>query len=208
MSKREAPLDALSPYLPEGSYEHIAKYLVRYKVHLTITRERSTILGNYRSAFNGKNHRISVNGNLNKYSFLITLIHELAHLLTFEKYGARVQPHGSEWKQEYSKLLAVYISHDVFPDDIEKELIETMRNPSATSCAETSLLRVLRRYDPQKPGFYLLEELPEQSIFKTRNGVLFRKLHQKRKRILCHEEDTSKLYLFSPVTEVQLVRKK
>lgn len=208
MSKKEEPLEALKAYVPEGSFEQTCKYLRRYRVHLTITRERVSVLGSYRSAFNSQNHRITVNGNLNEYSFLITLIHELAHLLTFEKFGARIAPHGPEWKRQYSQLLGVYINQGVFPDDVAEELIATMQNPSATSCAETSLLRVLRRYDPHKPGFYLLEELPEQSMFKTRNGVLFRKLHQKRKRILCNQEETSRLYLFSPVTEVQLVRKK
>ena len=45
------------------------------------------------------NHRISVNGNLNKYSFLITLIHELAHLLTFTQYKNRVDPHGRNGRE-------------------------------------------------------------------------------------------------------------
>lgn len=208
MNKKEAPLQALDSYLPRGAFEYVSKYLIRHRVHLTISRERSSVLGNYQGAFNGKNHRISVNGNLNKYAFLITLIHELAHLLTYEKYGNRILAHGTEWKKEYSKLLSTFISHRIFPADVEEELISTLRNPSASSCAETSLLRVLRKYDPHKPGFYLLEELPEQSVFKTRNGSVFRKLHQKRKRILCNQEDTSKLYLFSPVTEVQLIRKR
>lgn len=206
MNKKESPLQALDAYLPKGSFEQVSKYLIRHKVHLTITRERSSVLGNYQGAHNGKNHRISVNGNLNKYAFLITLIHELAHLLTFEKYGSAIAAHGVQWKREYSKLLANFISLKLFPKDVEAELISTLENPSASSCTETSLLRVLRRYDPPKPGFFLLEELPEQSVFMTRNGVLFRKIYQKRKRILCTEESTRKQYLFSPVTEVKLVR--
>lgn len=208
MNKKEAPLQALETYLPKGAFEHISKYLIRHKVHLTITRERSSILGNYQGAYNGQNHRISVNGNLNKYSFLITLIHELAHLHTYEKHGTRITAHGSEWKREYSKLLTIFVSQKIFPADVEDELLSTIKSPSASSCTEVSLLRVLRKYDPPKPGVFLLEDLPEQSVFKTRNGILYRKLYQKRKRILCSLEGTSKLYLFSPVTEVQLVRKK
>lgn len=208
MSKLEVPLQDLEKYIPEGSFEPVSKYLLKYSVHLTITRERTSVLGNYQGAYQGRNHRISVNGNLNKYSFLITLIHELAHLLTYEKYGARILAHGGEWKYEYGRLLAVFITRKLFPRDVETELLSILNNPSASSCTETSLLRTLRKYDPHKPGYYLLEDLPEKSFFKTTNGELYKKINQKRKRILCAMVGTSRQYLFSPVTEVQLVRKK
>ena len=109
MPKIESPLQQLASYLPEGSFEDVASYLTEFKVHLTITRERRTVLGDYRNSHSNKNHRISVNGNLNKYSFLITLLHELGHLLAYEKYGNRIQPHGGEWKSEFSKILARFI---------------------------------------------------------------------------------------------------
>lgn len=208
MSKLEVPLRTLETYLPKGAYEPVERYLTRHKVQLTVTRERASILGNYQGAFNGKNHRISVNGNLNKYSFLITLIHELAHLLTFEKYGSRVVAHGLEWKREYSRLLANFITNRIFPRDVERVLIMNLDNPAASSCTEDSLLRVLRKYDPPKPGFFLLEELSDKSVFRTKNGITYRRMHQIRKRILCVEEATSRKYLFSPVAEVELVRKK
>src|SRR5215204_6926988 len=105
MPRKEAPLDALQTYLPVGTYEPVIQYLHQYQVHLTVARERKSILGDYRHRTHAKNHRISVNGNLNPYSFLITLLHELAHLLTFEKYGNRVQSHGREWKVFFGQLL-------------------------------------------------------------------------------------------------------
>src|SRR5437868_12893848 len=98
MPKKEAPLKELESFLPEGTADDVIRFLQLYKVHLTITRERQSVLGDYRNKHFGRNHRISVNGNLNKYSFLITLLHELAHLVAFEKYGGRIQPHGKEWK--------------------------------------------------------------------------------------------------------------
>ena len=109
MPKQEAPLEYLQQYLPNGSAPLVMQYLHHYKVHLTITRERKSILGDYRHATHERNHRISVNGNLNKYSFLITLVHELAHLLTFQQYGNRVQSHGREWKHLYAFLLKDFI---------------------------------------------------------------------------------------------------
>lgn len=206
MSKEEFPLRTLEKYLPRGAYDNISWYLIRHRVHLTITQERTSVLGNFQGKRRGLNHKISVNGNLNKYSFLITLIHEVAHLLAFEKYGIRIAAHGPEWKQEYSRLLMRFISQNIFPDDIEKELISTMEKPSASSCAETSLQRVLWKYDRRKPGFYLLEDIPDRSVFKTSNGTLFRRLNLKRKRILCSQVGTRRQYLFSPVTEVELVK--
>ena len=109
MPKQETPLHHLQSYLPEGCLDDVLHYIHLYKVHLTITRERSTVLGNYRNSYANNNHKISVNGNLNKYSFLITLLHELAHLFTYEKFGNKVQAHGQEWKNEYSKLLAQFL---------------------------------------------------------------------------------------------------
>src|SRR5215471_17479909 len=103
MSKAEHPLHTLAEFLPANSFEQVAEYLNLYKVHLTITRQRRSVLGDYRNAVHGKNHRITINGNLNSFAFLITLIHELAHLLAFEQYGNRINAHGREWKHIYSK---------------------------------------------------------------------------------------------------------
>src|SRR4051812_30314077 len=119
MSRTEHPLHALKTYLPENSFEQVAHFLQHYKVHLTITRQRQSVLGDYRNAVKGKNHRISVNGDLNKFSFLITLLHELAHLLAFEQYSNRVLAHGKEWKLIYSSLLKDFIKKKIFPADIE-----------------------------------------------------------------------------------------
>ena len=103
---KEHPMQALGTYLPQNSFDKVLYYLHTHKVHLTVTRERRSVLGDYRNAVHGKNHRISVNGNLNKFAFLITLLHELAHLLTYEKFGHRVYAHGKEWKLIYGNILA------------------------------------------------------------------------------------------------------
>jgi SprT protein len=205
MPKKESPLQQLGSYLPDGSFEDVAAYLTEFKVHLTVTRERRTVLGDYRNSHSNRNHRISVNGNLNKYSFLITLLHELGHLLAYEKYGNRIQPHGEQWKSEFGKILARFLSKKIFPPDIEAELLQSLGNPAASSCAEDSLLRVLRKYDPHKPGFYFVEQLPINSLFKEKNGRIFSKGSKVRKRFVCKEIATGKLFLFSPVAEVQMI---
>src|SRR5512133_2768700 len=114
MPKKEAHISTLQDFLPPNTYDAVLAYLQFYHVHLTVARDRKSILGDYRHRTHASNHRISVNGNLNKYAFLITLLHELAHLLTFEKYGNKVASHGREWKAIFGQLLARFIEHKVF----------------------------------------------------------------------------------------------
>ena len=203
MAKQEAHISALSKYLPPDTYEPVLAYLQHYKVHLTVARERKTILGDYRHRTPAKNHRISVNGNLNTYAFLITLLHELAHLLAFENYGNRIAAHGKEWKQVFGQLLAQFIEHNVFPDDIRKALLQSLHDPAASSCADEVLLRTLRNYDEKAAHLVFVEQLPPGTVFKTHDGKIFRKGERLRKRFRCEEISTKRVYLFSPVYEVE-----
>ena len=200
----EHPMHALANYLPEGSFEPVVAYLHQYKVHLTVTKQRKSVLGDYRHAGWGGNHRISINGNLNKYEFLITLLHELAHLLTFEKYHNKVDAHGKEWKYNYSQLLIVFVQLKIFPHDVEKALQKSISNPSATANGETNLLLVLRNYDAiKKEGYVTVADLEVDDIFQTEKGKVFRRGNLRRKRIECLELKTGLLYIFSPITMVK-----
>lgn len=205
MPKREAPLNHLNSFLPVGTYDAVEEYLRIYKIHLTITQHRKSILGDYRHRTHFSNHRISVNGSLNKYAFLITLLHEIAHLLTFEKYSNKVMAHGNEWKTIYRSLLKQFVENRIFPSDIEKELLTSLKNPAASSCAEDDLIRVLRKYDVNTNGYKLVEEIPPNSFFKLDDGKIFKKGEKQRKRFRCEEVRTGKVYLFSPVYEVEMI---
>ena len=206
MPKQEAPIDSLKSYLPEGTYLPVLQYLHHYKVHLTVTKARKSILGDYRHSTHRDNHRISVNGNLNPFAFLITLLHELAHMLTFDDHGNKVAAHGIEWKRKYGLLLHQFLEHKIFPADIENEIRISMSNPAASSCAEDGLLRVLRKYDSKQSHYKLVEELPLNTVFKINDGRVFRKGKKLRKRYQGEELSTGKVYLFSPVYEVEEVQ--
>ena len=205
MPKQEAPLNHLNSFLPPRTYHAVEEYLRFYNIHLTITQHRKSILGDYRHRTHFSNHRISVNGSLNKYSFLITLLHEIAHLLTFEKYSNKVMAHGNEWKTIYGSLLKQFVENRIFPSDIEKELLTSLKNPAASSCAEDDLIRVLRKYDVHTNGYKLVEEIPPNSLFKLDDGKIFKKGDKQRKRFKCEEVKTGKVYLFSPVYEVEII---
>jgi SprT protein len=205
MSRNEAPISQLEKYLPPNTFDAVYHFLNEYKVHLTVARERRSILGDYRHRTHIKTHRISVNGNLNRFAFLITLLHELAHLLTFEKYGNRVQAHGTEWKQSFGFLLTSFISKEVFPGDIKQALVQSLHNPAASSCADDLLLRTLKKYDKNPEKMVFVEDMAEGVLFSTRDGRVFRRGEQLRKRIRCEEIKTKKIYLFSPVYEAMVL---
>lgn len=196
--------EILQKYLPEPAVEEIYSCIIRYKIHLRITKNRNTKLGDYRPAYNKQPHRISINYNLNPYSFLITLIHEIAHLVAFENYKCTIRPHGKEWKYFFKELMKPYFKLNVFPYEIQIALHNYLKNPIASSKANLILSRLLKKYDDEvKKGFFV-EELPENTLFKTQNGKIFKRLEQKRKRIKCKCIDNDKLYLFDPLIRVFL----
>lgn len=201
MAKTEHPMQALLEFIPENSFDKVVYYLHFYKVELTITRKRKTLLGVYRNATSKKNHRISVNGNLNKFDFLITLLHELAHLLAFEKYGPRIAAHGQEWKTIYTEILAAFLQEKIFPEDISMALYRSLKNPGASACSEVELGRVLKKYDAPAKGV-LMETLENGRIFFTPDGKKFMKLKKIRSRYLCKEIVSGKQYSFSALYEV------
>ena len=205
MPKTEAPLEAIKKYIPDASAQLVLDYLHEYKVHLTVTRDRKSVLGDYRHASTFATHRISVNGSLNKYNFLITLIHELAHLVAFTKHNNKVEPHGREWKSIYAMLLKDFLVPEIFPLEILIALEKSMHDLPASSCSDENLVRVLKKYDVNQNGLVMVEQIPEGKIFDAGKGKLFRKGKKLRKRYQCVEITTGKLYLFSPVYEVKAV---
>ena len=206
MSKVEHPLHALKAYLPEGAFEPVLALIHQYKLHLTVTKARKSVLGDYRHPRMGANHKISVNGNLNQYEFLITLLHELGHLLCYEQHKNKVEAHGQEWKLIYGNLLLHFIQMDLFPSDIKKSLLKTIKNPAATANGETSLLLVLRKYNTQqKEGYQLVADIQEGSLFEAMKGKVFKRGKKRRIRIECVELSTGHIYSFSALTEVKLI---
>ena len=93
----------------------------------------------------------------------------------------------------------------IFPPAIETRIITHIKNPAASSCAEDGLLRVLRQYDAQASSNQLVEEIPLNGLFRTSDGRIFQRGKRLRKRFQCKEVNSGRLYLFSPVYEVETV---
>jgi SprT protein len=209
MKKQETSLRLLEKFLPEGSFDQVAPFFKSHVVHLTLTHERKSVLGDYRHPIaDNPHHRISVNANLNPYSFLITLLHELAHLYTYVHFGNRTAPHGKEWKTQFRHILIPFIGKKFFPSDVEKALLAYLHNPAASTCTDANLYKSLYRYDEHKPGFKLVDEIAENKYFETEDGQLFQKLEKLRTRTRCRNISNGKLYFFQGIVEVKELAKK
>jgi hypothetical protein len=177
---------------------------VANQVHLKIVNERQTRHGDYRKGLSGK-HEITVNANLNKYKFLITLIHEISHLVAFEKFGRNIKPHGNEWKYSFQRLMIPFIRPEIFPNHLLPLLARHFKNPTASSDTDTTLSLALKQFDLQNDKNYIFE-LPYGSVFRIQNGKIFKKIAVRTKRFECLELSSGKLYLFNPNAEVELLK--
>lgn len=198
----------LDRYLPPNVAPIITQWIDVYNCDFTISKSRNTKLGDYRPPQRGNPHRISVNHDLNPFAFLITSVHEFAHLKAWNIHKNKIKPHGTEWKNIFKSMMLPFIEQNIFPNDITQALESYLKNPAASGCTDLNLYRTLRRYNvvPSHPvPFTTLENIPEGSFFKIRNGKKFKKLERVRKRFKCLELDSKRLYLVSPIAEVSVL---
>jgi len=194
----------LQKYLPEHAVEPVIELIKTNFVHLKIVNERRTRHGDYRKNPDGS-HAITVNSNLNKYRFLITLIHEIAHLVAFKKYGRNIKPHGIEWKHSFQLLMLPYINPNIFPNEVLPLIARHFRNPTASSDTDAMLSMALKRYDSPNEN-YFINDLPLGCFFRIPNGRIFKKGNLRVKLFECEEVKTGRTYLFKPNAEVELLK--
>ncbi len=195
--------ETLAKYIPEHAVKPVFDLIVANQVHLKIVNERQTRHGDYRRGHTGK-HEITVNSSLNKYRFLMTLIHEIAHLVAFEKFGRNIKPHGDEWKFTFQRLMVPFIRPEIFPGQLLPLLARHFKNPTASSDTDTTLSLALKQYDKENDKNYVFE-IPYGSVFRIKNGKIFKKLAVRTKRFECIEISSGKTYLFNPNAEVELI---
>lgn len=203
LKKKEEYCNALNRFLPVGTVEYVAELILIYEAHFRITKKRKTKLGDYRSPRDGKGHQISVNGDLNEYAFLITTIHEFAHLTTFNKFKHKAAPHGIEWKNEFKDLFEPIFKLTELPEDINLSITNYLKNAKASSCSDDKLSRVLKRYDKINDAL-LVEQLNIGDQFKLK-GKIFVKGKKLRKYYLCQDLNSRREYRVLGLAEIETI---
>lgn len=194
----------LANYIPQNAVAPVFELIKQHQVHLKIVNERVTRHGDYRKLPSGQ-HQITVNANLNPYRFLITLLHEIAHLVAFNNYGRAIKPHGREWKQSFQAIMLPFIRPEIFPKQLLPLLAIHFKNPKATSDTDAKLSLALKQYDPPNDKNYIFE-IPYGALFRLYNGKVFKRGNKRIKRYECLEVATGRTYLFNPNAEVEFIK--
>ena len=124
--------------------------------------------------------------------------------MTWNKHNRKVAPHGLEWKANFSDILEPFVRDNVFPEDVKSALESYLINPSASSCTDTNLMKVLDNYNKKSKDVFL-ETLPEGSIFKMPNGMILQKGQKLRKFYKCILVENHKQYRVNGLAKVLVV---
>lgn len=178
-------LEIFEKYFPETTVAYCYELWEKYEFTFKITKPRNSKFGDYVYR-QGKGHQISVNGDLNPFAFLVTYIHEVAHLVTYKEYGAISNPHGKEWKQNFLRVFSPILLPSFIPEPLLSTLTTYLKNPAASTQGSQALVLALRTFDvtSDSEGKVLLSSLPTGAAFELQ-GKIFNKGTLRRTRYLC-----------------------
>jgi hypothetical protein len=201
--KRKVPLEeALTKKLPERAVQ-LTLYLLREgRVQLRITKPRLTKLGDFMPGTGNGPNKISINGDLNPFQFLWTLIHELAHLHTWNEYGRSVDPHGKEWRLKFKELMQPFLDGQIFTPKVTKKLRSHLQSAAASTCSDPELYKLLSSFDAQKKSY--VDEVDQGEPFILKGGRMFIKGKKLRKRFECIDMSNGKTYLIHGHAEIEM----
>ena len=114
-----------------------------------------------------------------------------------------MQPHGQEWQTNFSTLLQPFLIEAIFPKDVLTALQKHLQHIKASSTADQNLQRVLHKYDKNQASVITLEDLPNDSRFMLKNGLVFQKGEKQRTRYKCFSETNGRWYFVAALAEVQ-----
>jgi hypothetical protein len=193
--------NTVKKYIPTASTELVIELLNKYPHVLKIVNQRQTKHGDFRKT-NGGTYQITINNSLNQYQFLLTLVHEIAHLATHLKYKC-VKPHGIEWKISFQHLMLPFVHPDIFPMSILPYLANYLKNPKASTDTDVNLSLAMKHFNKKSDKSFIFE-VPLNGAFTFRNKTYIRQ-NKRRTRFECLELRSKKLYLFNQNVEVELV---
>lgn len=193
-------IETLKSYLPENALSFLKIWFADYPIHIKITRNRNSKLGDYRK-MPDQSHQITINSTLEPDLFFFVLTHELAHLIAFEKFGRRISAHGNEWKTTFAQMILE--SLEIYPQDLQIILKNFSKSPKANFMSSSDLVRYFH-FDQLKDDEVFVESLQIGDRFIYREDAY--KVEEKRKKLyLCINSTNAKKYLFKPLAKVQKV---
>jgi SprT protein len=186
-------------FVPVKAIPFVQFLIDEHSFDLIIVNQRQTKHGDFRKLPDGR-FQITVNNNLNKYQFLLTLVHEIAHHVTHQKFG-RAQPHGKEWKMVFQHLMLPFLRPEIYPTKILPFLATYLKNPKASTDSDVNLSLVLKGNESEK-GKNFIFEINSGSFFEFKN-IIYRRGNKRRTRFECLNMDNQKVYLFNQNVEVK-----
>jgi len=204
MDKTTKIKKVLTKYVPNETEDYLVSLFALYPVSFKIVAPRKTKLGDFRIISSTSIPQITVNGDLNEFAFLVTTIHEFAHLKTWMEHKNRVKPHGTEWKKNFIQLMLPIIELKILPKDVEIALINSFANMKASSCSDIQLNRTLKKYDKFAESEVTLEKLPKYANF-TLGVRAYKKGELRRTRYLCTDLHSGKQYLIHKLATVEKI---
>jgi SprT protein len=187
-------------YIPEKAIPIVQYLIEQHHFTLKIVNQRQTKHGDFRKLPDGR-FQITINNSLNPYQFILTLIHEIAHHVTYQKFG-RVQPHGKEWKTIFQHLMLPLLQPEIFPKHILPILANYLKNPKASTDADVKLSLAFKEFS-KEPGKSYIFEVPYGSLFRFKK-VIYKRGDKRRTRIECTHIANGKVYLFNQNVEVEI----
>lgn len=204
MANADQLRETLAQKLPNSVLEYCLELWHKEPFSFQVTQARKSKLGDFRYRRDRSIQTITINADLNPYQFLVTYLHEVAHLHAFVRFGLEIQPHGKEWKSTFQSLVYPILSDSFLPIDLLIPLRKHMANPKASSSTDLFLMKEISKYDliEDRNGYQFLSDIKpgQQFLLSSRK---FEKLETRRTRVLCLEIKTGKKYLIAQLAKVE-----
>jgi SprT-like family protein len=196
--------EVFEKYVPTNSIDYCVNVSSKYDFELNLSFNRKSKFGHYKYWPLSSSHTISINKGLSQPLFLITFIHELAHLDVMLVYGQKVKPHGLEWKRAFRKLLAPLLSKTIFETTLLAALANHLKSPKASLSADPVLWNIL--FHDSKVNSFSVKDIEVGNSFIFKNRV-FKKIKTRRTRALCYESRSGNNYLIPLLAKIDKVSK-
>jgi len=183
----------LEKHIPAAAIPYCLQLWQHYPFDFKVRKKRISKVGDF-SCRQGRTPVITINHDSHPYLFLMTYIHEVAHLIVHQRYGWKHEAHGDEWKNMFNQLMIPVLREDIYPLYLLTVLRKHMMDPKASSFSDSMLTHAFRHFDENQKSTILLSDLPEGSVFGF-HGRWFQKGLLKRTRVICKELKTKRDYL-------------